>query len=70
LVLDTRDLEIEGVTYEGGAGRFVLGERDSILGSALTIELPRGADCVEIRYATRPEASGEISGPRAADIIP
>src|ERR1700687_6044243 len=63
LRLDTRGLDIAAAeTSRGGAtwspAPFALSAPDPILGSALTIELPRGADRVRIRYATRPGASG------------
>jgi len=63
LQLDTRDLSIERVQARGPEGRwqrveFRLGERDPILGSPLTIELPARLPEVRIRYRTSPEASG------------
>lgn len=58
LVLDTRDLEIESVQCNGTPVEFELGPRDPILGSALSVDLPLAADTVDIRYATRPAASG------------
>jgi leukotriene-A4 hydrolase len=63
LVLDTRDLDVRGVEAAAGRGAwtaaaFTLDARDAILGSALRIAMPAGADRVRIRYATRPEASG------------
>jgi leukotriene-A4 hydrolase len=58
LILDTRALRIESVTCAGTPVEFVLADRDPILGSALSISLPAGADSVEIRYATSQEASG------------
>jgi aminopeptidase N len=58
LILDTRALQIEAVTCAGEPVEFALAEHDPILGSALSISLPVGADLVEIRYATSPEASG------------
>ncbi|MFA5938472.1 MAG: M1 family metallopeptidase [Sinimarinibacterium sp.] len=63
LVLDTRDLDIRAV-QAGGADavfaptRFTLDARDPVLGSALRIAMPQGADRVRIEYATRPDASG------------
>lgn len=62
LVLDTRDLDIHAV--EAGHGKrlskaaFMLAPRDAVLGSALSITMPSGADRVRIHYATRPAASG------------
>jgi len=63
LQLDTRDLDIERVQARSPEGRwqrveFRLGERDPILGSPLTIELPARLPEVRIRYRTSPEASG------------
>lgn len=63
LRLDTRALDIASAqASQGGASwspaPFALSEPDPILGSALTIELPRAADRVRIAYATRPGASG------------
>jgi len=58
LTLDTRDLEIRSVECGGRPLDFHLSARDSILGSRLTIDLSPAGDLVEIRYATRPEASG------------
>jgi leukotriene-A4 hydrolase len=63
LVLDTRDLDIAEVATAAGQGpwiptTFKLGDRDAILGSALRVAMPAGADRVRVRYATRPEASG------------
>jgi len=63
LVLDTRDLDIRQVRASHADARwqqvkFRLGEADPILGSALSIDLPAGADRVRIDYATSPQASG------------
>ena len=63
LRLDTRALDVASAeTSAGGAAwspaPFALSAPDPILGSALTIELPRAADRVRIRYATSPGASG------------
>jgi leukotriene-A4 hydrolase len=63
LVLDTRDLDIASVEAAAGQGpwqavAWSLGERDAILGSALTVAVPVAADRVRIAYSTRPEASG------------
>lgn len=63
LVLDTRDLGIDGViaTDANGASQaasYTLGSRDPILGSPLTIELGGQATKVSIRYHTAPTASG------------
>ncbi|WP_346838623.1 M1 family metallopeptidase [Microbulbifer sp. SAOS-129_SWC] len=62
LVLDTRDLKIESV--EAGHGKqmqpakFSLGKTDPILGTPLSIKLPKNATAVAIHYQTSPSASG------------
>jgi aminopeptidase N len=53
LILDTRDLVIEEVSLP-----YTLGERDLILGSRLSIDLPPDVDSVRIRYSTGARASG------------
>ncbi|HEX4228180.1 MAG TPA: M1 family metallopeptidase [Bryobacteraceae bacterium] len=68
LILDTRDLHIDEVRcgkYQDGAPassyaecKFTIGNRDPILGSPLTVNLPAGTDYVLIQYASQPEASG------------
>ncbi|MES2682281.1 MAG: M1 family metallopeptidase [Pseudomonadota bacterium] len=63
LVLDTRALRIEGVQTSSGAAAwkkttFKLDAPSEILGSALRIAMPAGADRVRIRYHTAPDASG------------
>lgn len=58
LILDTRDLTIEGVTGNGKKLNFDLAKADSFLGAALTIDLPEGLDSVVINYQTSPAASG------------
>ncbi len=58
LLLDTRDLDIKQVTSQSAALPFRVGARDPILGSALEIDLPPGADSVTIQYASSPRASG------------
>ncbi|HEU4455657.1 MAG TPA: M1 family metallopeptidase [Longimicrobium sp.] len=58
IVLDTKDLAIREVT--DGAGRplpHALGQPDSILGRALTIQLPEGTRKVAIVYGTSPDAA-------------
>ncbi len=62
LVVDTRDLEIDGVetwSPNGGfeASTYVLGEADPVLGAPLRIELPPAATRVRVTYRTRPEAT-------------
>ncbi len=62
LVLDSRKLKIEkvetsadGKTFE--VGRFAMGPEDEILGSAITITLPKTVKEVRVHYATAPRAS-------------
>ena len=58
IVLDTRDLDIQGVTAPDGAPlKFALGESDAILGQPLTVELPDEAKEIVVAYRTRPEAA-------------
>ena len=57
LDLDTRDLAIERVTSQGADLSWYLGQRDSILGSRLRVELPPGAQSIDVFYATSPKAS-------------
>ena len=57
LVLDTRGLDVEGVTNPSGqALQFVVGESDPILGAPLVVQLPTAGTQVVVRYATRPDA--------------
>lgn len=62
LILDTRELDIEAVRAgsDGNlqAAPFRLGEPVEVLGTPLEIDLPPGADTVEIAYSTAPSASG------------
>ena len=63
LVLDTRALEISAVHSAKGEGAwqpttFKLAAADPLLGSALRIALPAGADRVRVVYRTGPAASG------------
>lgn len=63
LMLDTRDLRIERVetapaeSNDFRPAQFSLQPPDRILGSALRIELPPGADRVRLHYATSPSAT-------------
>jgi leukotriene-A4 hydrolase len=61
LVLDTRDLAIEGVHVgehaSGAALPYSLATPDVVLGQALHVELPAGAAAVCIRYRTSPGAA-------------
>ncbi|MAI65770.1 MAG: aminopeptidase, partial [Alteromonas sp.] len=58
LVLDTRALEISGVSVDGEPVPFDLGETDADLGTPLSISLPENANQVTVNYATSPNASG------------
>lgn len=66
LVLDTRDLAIERVeSAPAGEGEpqwsetsFTVGDRDALLGSPLTIQMPAEARRVRVHYRTSPDASG------------
>jgi aminopeptidase N len=56
--LDTRDLEIAGVTDGDGAQlAHALDARDPILGARLRVELPPGTVEVRVRYRTAPTAT-------------
>ena len=62
LVLDTRGLEVEGITAVDGetpgkAVQFSLGKADPILGAALTVELPPGTTRVKVSYHTTANAT-------------
>ena len=62
LVVDTRDLWIDGVeawSPRGGfeAATYLIGDADPILGAPLRIELPPAATRVRIAYRTVPDAS-------------
>ncbi len=63
LVLDTRDLSIEGVEAIDASGaahaaRYSLARRDPVLGAALEIRLDAPAPRVRVRYRSSPAASG------------
>ena len=62
LVLDTRDLDVAGAEmFDAGAWapvKFEIGDKDKILGSKLSITLPKQVAKVRVNYASRPEASG------------
>ena len=67
LILDTRNLTIEGIEEGLGNGaqaddfraaRYDLGKTDPIFGAPLTIRLQPGTRRVRIRYHTSPQASG------------
>lgn len=57
LVLDCKDMEITGVTSGRKPLKFEVGPADKLLGSALTITLPRGVRRVTVSYATKPQAA-------------
>ena len=62
LVLDTRDLQIDGVEAWSPSGGFeattyLVGDADPILGAPLRIELPPAATRVRVTYRTSSEAS-------------
>ncbi|MDC7682733.1 M1 family metallopeptidase [Asticcacaulis sp. BYS171W] len=53
VVLDIKALDIQGVTDASGAAlKYTVGKADKYLGSALTIELPQGAQKVVVHYQT------------------
>ncbi|WMN58486.1 M1 family metallopeptidase [Pseudoalteromonas xiamenensis] len=63
LVLDTRDLSIHRVIYEGKDGtwhpaKFTLAQRDDVKGSKLTIQFKEQAKKVRVYYNSQPKASG------------
>ena len=58
LILDTRDLTIDGVSAKGKEINFDLASADSFLGAALTIDIPADVNSVLISYQTSPKASG------------
>jgi aminopeptidase N len=63
LVLDTRDLTLTKVEGAGKDGRWTplqykLADRDKLLGSKLTIQVPERNTSVRIAYTTSPDASG------------
>jgi len=58
LDLDTRDLDIRGVTDQGGNElAWEIAAKDAILGSCLRVNLPAGAQTFTVDYATSPQAS-------------
>lgn len=57
VIFDTDGLAIEKVTLgDGTPAAFTMGAKDSILGQALRVALPQGADRVSISYSTGAEA--------------
>ncbi|HEX6751061.1 MAG TPA: M1 family metallopeptidase [Longimicrobium sp.] len=58
IVLDTKSLELQGVTDAAGRPlQWSLGTADSILGRPLTVALPAGTRRIVVRYATTPGAA-------------
>ena len=62
IILDTRDLHIDGILVEGSEAAFEYSEDDPVLGQALKITLPEGLEqksdlLVTIHYKTDPGAS-------------
>lgn len=58
IVLDTRGLQIDGVSAAGKPLNYRLAEADPHLGAALSIELPAAGERIRIEYRTSPDASG------------
>jgi leukotriene-A4 hydrolase len=58
LMLDTRELDIHGVTSMGQPVEYSLGETDPHLGTPLQIKVPKSAEQVTVQYSTSPQASG------------
>ncbi len=56
VVLDTKGLDIQRVQTADADAPFRLGEADRLLGRALTVTLPPGANEVTITYRTSPDA--------------
>lgn len=57
VIFDTHGLTIERVTLgDGSEAAFTLGMEDPILGRALSVALPKGANKVSITYSTGPDA--------------
>lgn len=57
LKLDTRDLDIRTILTDKGTANWTLGKKDPIMGSCLTINLPKGTQTLSILYKTSPDAS-------------
>ncbi|CAM4060131.1 M1 family metallopeptidase [Pseudoalteromonas byunsanensis] len=63
LVLDTRDLEVDKVMYQGRNGQwhkasFTLAKRDDVKGAKLTIRFKEQAKKARVYYNSLPQASG------------
>ena len=58
VILDTRDLNIEKVTYpDGSEAKFSLGDDVKYLGRSLTVDLKAETPKIIIHYSTRPQAA-------------
>ncbi len=55
-IFDVKDMDILAVTAGRRPLRFTVGSPDKLLGSALTVELPKDVKRISIRYATKPSA--------------
>jgi leukotriene-A4 hydrolase len=57
LILDTSDLSIQGVSApDGRVLRYALGNKNAVIGQALTIELAPGLTTLTVHYKTSPTA--------------
>jgi len=56
VIFDTYDLNINSVTVDGKDANFALGEKNEVLGQALSIAVPNDAKSVAIAYSTQPGA--------------
>ncbi|OZC03456.1 M1 family metallopeptidase [Rubricoccus marinus] len=58
IVLDVRDLTIEGVMDASGDSlAYEVGESDPLLGAPLTVQIPESGETITVRYRTSPEAA-------------
>ncbi|MBW3617323.1 MAG: M1 family metallopeptidase [Proteobacteria bacterium] len=58
IVLDTRDLDIRGVTDASGRPlQYALGEAAGVRGRPLTVQIPAGARRIVVDYQTSPDAA-------------
>jgi len=62
VVLDTKSLVLKGITVDGAAAKYALGEEHEAFGQALTVDLPAGAKAgaelkLVITYSTTPQSS-------------
>lgn len=59
IILDTRDMDILGVTRDGGMKTdWTLGDDDEFMGRSLTISIEPDTKNISIEYKTHPEAAG------------